>query len=101
VPDRATPGQVILAGRFRRLRQPVIVRRLLRRVHDLVAVALDQAAVLAEDDHPVGLRHDQVAVADGEVCPGRLERLLELDRRLRRQRGGTWSRMWISVRVGQ
>ena len=81
-------GELLLADRLRRLRQPVIVRRLLGRVHDLLAVALDQAAVLAEDHHPVGLGDDQVAVADGEVAAGRLERLLELDRRLDGQPGG-------------
>ena len=72
-----------LAGRLGRLGQPVIVRRPGRGPGDLVAVALDQAAVLAEDDQRVGLGDDQVAVADGEVPARRLERLLELDRRAR------------------
>ncbi len=52
------------------------------RLHDLVAITLDQPAVLAEDDHPVRLCHDQVAVARDQVAPLGVIRLLQLDRRL-------------------
>jgi hypothetical protein len=52
-------GQLVAAGRLGRLRQPVIVRGLVGGQRDLVAVALDQAAVLAEDDQGVGLGDDQ------------------------------------------
>ena len=77
-----------LAGRLGRLGQPVVVRGLVGGRRDLVAVALDQPAVLAEDDQGVGLGDDQVAVADGEVAAGGLELLLELDRGLGAQAGG-------------
>ena len=86
-PLQARQGQLVLAGRLGGPRQPVVVRRLVGRPGDLVAVAVDQPAVLAEDDQGVGLRHDQVAVPGDQVPPLALEGVQELDRRVGDQPG--------------
>ena len=66
--------------------QPVVVRRLVGSVGDLVAVGAGSAGCSGRRRR-AGPRDDQVAVADGEVAAGRPERLLELDRRLGPQAG--------------
>ena len=74
--------ELVLAHRLGGPRQPVVGGGLVGVPRDLVAVPLDQAAVLAEDDQGVGLRHDQVAVAGHQVAAGRVVDSMQLDRRL-------------------
>ena len=93
-------GQLVAAHRLGGPGQPIVGRRLIRRLGDLVAIAIDQAAVLAEDDQAVALRDDQVAVARDQVASGGPVGLHELDRRLGTQ-ARRWSSTWISLRVGQ
>ena len=73
-------GELVLAGGFGHARQPQVVDGLVGLGGDLFAVAVDQAAVLAEDEQGVGLGDDEVAVADGQVAAAGAEGLLKRDR---------------------
>ena len=67
-------GRVLAADRLGRACQPVIVRRPVGRPGDLVAVAVDQAAVLAEHDQSVRLRDDRDSRRRRRGCPPRCGR---------------------------
>ena len=75
-------GQLVAAHRLGGLGQPVVGRRLLGRPGDLVAVALDQPAVLAEDDQGVGSGRRSGSRRRRPGCPRSSGRSPELDRRL-------------------
>ena len=80
-------GKLIATDRLRRTGEPEVVRRLIRETRDFLAIALDQAAVLAKDDQSVSLCHDQVAVAGDQVPTVCVVGLLKFDRGLDTQSG--------------
>ncbi len=86
-PPIGVQRHLLAAGRLRRSGKPVVIRSPIGSSDDLVVITLDQPAVLAEDHHPVGLCHNQVAVAGHEVAAGRAKSLPELDRRFGAQAG--------------
>ena len=58
----ASSADLLATDRLGRLSEAIVVRRLLREPRDLLAVTLDQSAVLAEHNERIALGDDEVAV---------------------------------------
>ena len=91
-------SELVTADGLGRAGKPKVIGRAIGRQRNIVLITLDQPAVLAEDDHPIGLRDDQVAVPRDQVAPLGMIGRLQLDRWLGAQTlsadRGPGSRSW-------